>query len=390
MNLKNVMRWLAIFVFTLNVNAQWKSSMNGIYVDSTKVGVGMIPNSRFSVEEHDSLNYGGSSLISTFARRFLANRVSFNIYGFPSSSQAKSHLNNSVMLFTGDARDMVFTANRQDGRIRFFTQDWQDANHERMVINSDGKVGIGGTPNSPFMVKEKNPDYNYNVNTIIASFNREYNGSNVALNIFGYPKSNLNYPHLNGAITMYTGGDAKDMVLISNRPDGRIRFFTQDWQKPEHERMVIDSIGRVGIGVTKPEAALQVAQGDVYISDIKSGVVMRSPDGRKWRGTLDNEGNLKFKLVDQVADSINSGIIDINAVGFNVKPGTTNGNYIADFEVDGNYLVQIFDILGKEIFSLNVTGRSCGFSLNSFPSGVYIVSVIKNQNQGIGTVKIVK
>ena len=92
MNLKNVMRWLAIFVFTLNVNAQWKSSMNGIYVDSTKVGVGMIPNSRFSVEEHDSLNYGGSSLISTFARRFLANRVSFNIYGFPSSSQAKSHV----------------------------------------------------------------------------------------------------------------------------------------------------------------------------------------------------------------------------------------------------------------------------------------------------------
>ena len=63
------------------------------------------------------------------------------------------------MLFTGDARDMVFTANRQDGRIRFFTQDWQDANHERMVINSDGKVGIGGTPNSPFMVKEKRNNF---------------------------------------------------------------------------------------------------------------------------------------------------------------------------------------------------------------------------------------
>ena len=34
--------------------------------------------------------------------------------------------------------------------------------------------------------------------------------------------------------------------------------------------------------------------GDVYIEDIDKGIIMKSPDGRCWRGQLDNNGTLNF------------------------------------------------------------------------------------------------
>lgn len=38
--------------------------------------------------------------------------------------------------------------------------------------------------------------------------------------------------------------------------------------------------------------------GDVYIENIEKGIIMKSPDGRCWRGTLDNSGNLNFTVLE--------------------------------------------------------------------------------------------
>lgn len=51
------------------------------------------------------------------------------------------------------------------------------------------------------------------------------------------------------------------------------------------------SIGNVGIGSNNPRASLQVSSGDVYIENIGSGVIMKSPNGNCWRMTVDNSGN---------------------------------------------------------------------------------------------------
>lgn len=70
--------------------------------------------------------------------------------------------------------------------------------------------------------------------------------------------------------------------------------------------MRIDSEGYIGIGTKEPNAKLQITDGDIYISDIEKGIIMKSPDGQCWRGVLYNSGNLNFMQVtcpEEIIDS---------------------------------------------------------------------------------------
>jgi hypothetical protein len=48
----------------------------------------------------------------------------------------------------------------------------------------------------------------------------------------------------------------------------------------------------VGIGIARPAANLHVGQGDVYVQNIGSGIIIRSPDGKCWRISINNSGAL--------------------------------------------------------------------------------------------------
>ena len=42
---------------------------------------------------------------------------------------------------------------------------------------------------------------------------------------------------------------------------------------------------------------LEIEDGNIYLSDISRGIIMKSPDGQCWHGTLDNTGQLNFVAV---------------------------------------------------------------------------------------------
>jgi DUF4097 and DUF4098 domain-containing protein YvlB len=48
----------------------------------------------------------------------------------------------------------------------------------------------------------------------------------------------------------------------------------------------------MGIGTSTPKAKLEVANGDVYLTDSTKGIILKSPNGNCWRVTVDNTGNL--------------------------------------------------------------------------------------------------
>ncbi len=58
---------------------------------------------------------------------------------------------------------------------------------------------------------------------------------------------------------------------------GIIRFETHT-SMSTIERMRINAIGNVGIGTSEPNAKLQIEDGDIYIEDVNSGVIMKSPN----------------------------------------------------------------------------------------------------------------
>ena len=61
--------------------------------------------------------------------------------------------------------------------------------------------------------------------------------------------------------------------------------------------MVIKRNGYVGIDTPGPTSKLHIHDGDVEIDNASNGVILKSPDGSRWRVTIDNDGNLqKSKL----------------------------------------------------------------------------------------------
>lgn len=57
-------------------------------------------------------------------------------------------------------------------------------------------------------------------------------------------------------------------------------------------RLFLKGNGNIGIGTTSPAAKLHVTNGDVYISNVNRGIVMRSSNGQCWRYVPDNSGIL--------------------------------------------------------------------------------------------------
>lgn len=88
--------------------------------------------------------------------------------------------------------------------------------------------------------------------------------------------------------------DMNSIRTSQTGPDGFLSFGVDG----KAEDIYISSPSRfVGIGTITPKSKLQVHGGDVYIEDVASGVIMKSPNGNCWRMTVDNSGQPVFSPI---------------------------------------------------------------------------------------------
>ena len=96
-----------------------------------------------------------------------------------------------------------------------------------------------------------------------------------------------------GGVLRWTGEDLE--VHTGSSWSSLLTQSESQWTTQEEGISYAD--GNVGIGTEAPKAKLQVTDGDVYISNIERGIIMKSPNGQCWRGQVDNNGTLSFSPV---------------------------------------------------------------------------------------------
>ena len=139
-----------------------------------------------------------------------------------------------------------------------------------------------------------------------------------------------------------------------------------------------NGIGKVGIGTTNPVARLQVADGDIFIQDIDKGIIMKSPDGSCWRGTMNNTGQLEFvKLSDCVSLTANTNEgTEINST--KVFPNPSKEYFeirCSESDCLKYNTVSLYGISGDLVFSQPFNSETNIISTSSLKSGSYVLKL---------------
>ncbi len=121
--------------------------------------------------------------------------------------------------------------------------------------------------------------------------------------------------------------------------------------------------------------------GNIYIKDINKGVIMKSPDGKCWMGTLDNDGVLHFSVMEACPGEVTAIRENKNSDTGNelkVYPNPTHTFLTVDLQNDKNRLltVKLLNEKGVEVKMTKTTGTTTQFYTGDLASGTYVVQVM--------------
>jgi len=70
-----------------------------------------------------------------------------------------------------------------------------------------------------------------------------------------------------------------------------------DGASPMTPALRVNENGNVGFGTTAPAAKIEVADGDVYINDASSGIILTAPNDDCYRVTVNMQGQLESNQI---------------------------------------------------------------------------------------------
>jgi hypothetical protein len=288
------------------------------------------------------------------------------------------------------------------------------------IYQKDGKLGIGiSDPISNISVLSTDTIETYEkllelkINGISDSYIQFRNNTNLYNNFEPCIHASTNFSERSALMIMgniLKDGDINDNAIINITPyvDNGLGWQNGGYDYPEIRHYFrirgyksgvgdkplfeIDQDGNVGISTKTPYTKLEIKDGDIYISDIEKGIIMKSPDGQCWRGTVDNFGSLNFTLItcpENVSVAIEETKISTQIL---LSPNPTKNNVklrIEELEFKKlKYFV--FDVNGKILDQGRIKNNEQIIELASFISGIYLIKIIDKKGNIISTTKVIK
>ena len=188
-----------------------------------------------------------------------------------------------------------------------------------------------------------------------------------------------------------TGSTKNAVVYFTNsghavkaKTGGHLTFSTQS------TKGFVFEAGNVGIGIDDPSAKLHIADGDVYIEDIDHGIIMKSPNGQCWRGTLNDQGMLNFSQTtcpEGTSTAVQSHNSDKLML---VYPNPAGDKVTVEVSLHGQAAVlqltsQDGKVLRQQILNTNIAQ----ISLSQLPRGMYLINLLQD-GKTLATGKVVK
>lgn len=192
----------------------------------------------------------------------------------------------------------------------------------------------------------------------------------------------------NSSILFYAGQglgyDSYPSYIVFNTTAANEAIYT--------ERMRLAGNGYLGLGTTGPASKLHIADGDIYISDIDRGIIMKSPDGQCWRGVMDNSGKLNFSPVDCPEITVSSAPLPAPETEVNIFPNPAS-DYIT-VEVGNSQMsglkYTICDVNGKLVKHGKLNNGASGIDISKFSDGIYFINILNNQSKSIASRQFIK
>lgn len=315
---------------------------------------------------------------------------------------------------SNNGKGVMIHANSADGIVKFYTgyDENAGAGIERLRIDQNGHVGIG-TPEPQNALSIVGNETEWPGRVLLSVINTNTSGKSLAYMELKAGSSG-NHLILGHISETYTGNsrpeDLQDYGLLTSNGKGLligalkndlsagvIKFF--NGQNPDNsfiETMRIAENGNVGIGTSEPQAKLQVADGDVYISDIDKGIIMKSPNGNCWRGVVNNSGKLVFSSVDCPGEPVAPEVLieqKTTTSAIQIYPNPSNGCiYIDSEKYLGNETLQyeIINLDGKIVLGSKIASSISKIDITSLLIGTFVIVVKNGSGVTINSQKIVK
>jgi|GEM_PF-1428645 len=294
------------------------------------------------------------------------------------------------------AGDINFSGNLYQNGLLFSggTNGWI-VNGNDMYSSVSGNVSIGTEfPEHKFEVFDNNSHLLFN-----EGYSPTWQSHRAGLGI-GYIGDGHACLFIDGVDGDFSGMDYASLIQfndlsleLSNRSNSQINFGVGgDYFSQEHIKMSILHTGNVGIGTTEPAAKLQIADGDIFISDIDRGILMKSPDGQCWRGTLDNMGILNFEPINCPEIYVSKDELNNPGINYTIFPNPSDGKVVLSINnpPSGKLRYTIFNSVGQVVGNGKVKSNNQEIDISGFQAGIYVLTVNDKSGVEIISEKIIK